>query len=205
MQRESGLQSWLKLPFLYNLLQDATGGNALRRRVLEKHVRASARDKVIDIGCGPARMLAWLPNVEYIGLDTNPDYIASARRTYGSKGTFIVGDTKSLQDDVRFKDADIVIALGVLHHLDDEDAAHCVRFAYDALKEKGRFVCLDACWTPNQSWFSKFVMSHDRGQNVRTEQRYRQLAGKAFTNVDTWVDEKPLRIPYVTVVLECKK
>jgi hypothetical protein len=26
-----------------------------------------------------------------------------------------------------------------------------------------------------------------------------------FTNVDAWVDKKPMRIPYVTVVLECGK
>jgi hypothetical protein len=48
-------------------------------------------------------------------------------------------------------------------------------------------------------------MPHDRGQNVRTEQAYRELAAKVFKNVDTWVDTKPMRIPYVTVVLECQK
>jgi hypothetical protein len=48
-------------------------------------------------------------------------------------------------------------------------------------------------------------MSHDRGRNIRTEQQYRQLAGKIFRNVHSWVDTRPMRIPYVTVVLECKK
>lgn len=143
--------------------------------------------------------------MRYLGLDINPDYISSARRTHGNKGTFIVGDTNSLEGDQRFKDADVVIALGLLHHLDDAEAAHCIRFAYDALKESGRFVCLDGCWIPNQSSFSKYVMSHDRGQNVRTEHQYRQLAAKVFRNVNAWVDSKAMRIPYVTVVLECQK
>jgi hypothetical protein len=48
-------------------------------------------------------------------------------------------------------------------------------------------------------------MSMDRGQNVRTEQEYRHLAETAFRKVDTWVDIKPLGIPYLTVVLECQK
>jgi ubiquinone/menaquinone biosynthesis C-methylase UbiE len=205
MEDNSGLQRWLKVPCLYNLLQDAIGGNALRRKVIQRHVQAKPGDKIIDVGCGPAQILPWLPEIEYLGFDINPSYIASAKRVHGNKGTFVVGDTKSLWEDSRFRDADIVIGLGILHHLDDDDAEHCIRFAHRALKPTGRFVCLDACWIANQGFVSKYVMSRDRGQNVRTEQAYRQLAAKVFKKVDTWVDAKPMRIPYVTVVLECHK
>ena len=205
MQSNAGLLRWLKAPFLYNLFQGVVGGNALRRRIIQNRARARSGDKVIDIGCGPAQALQSLPDVEYLGLDINPDYIAFARRTYGSKGTFVVGDTRSLWGDSRFKDADIAIAVGVLHHLDDEEAADCIRFAYDALKRGGRLICHDACWISNQGVLSKCIMSHDRGRNIRTEQQYRQLAGKIFQNVHAWVDTKPLRIPYVTIVLECEK
>ena len=205
MQSDSGLLRWLKVPFLYNVFQGVVGGNALRRRIIQNHVRAKAGDKVIDIGCGPAQALQSLPDVEYLGLDINPNYIAFARRTYGGKGTFIVGDTRSLRGDSRFKDADIVIAVAVLHHLDDEEAADCIRFAYDALKSGGRFIFHDPCWIRNQEAFSKYIMSVDRGRSIRTEEAYRQLAGKIFNKLDAWVNTKPLRIPYVTIVLECEK
>src|SRR5207249_10691542 len=205
MQSDSGLLRWLNVPFVYNAFSAAVGANALRRRLIENHVRAKPGDKVIDVGCGSALALQWLPEVQYMGLDINPDCVAFARRTYGAKGTFIGGDVASLRADSRFRDADIVMALGVLHHLDDEDATHCIRFAYDALKERGRLVCLDGCWIPDQGLFSRYVMSYDRGRNIRTEQQYRELAGKVFTNVDAWVDKNPMRIPYVTVVLECQK
>src|SRR5439155_26432553 len=121
-------------------------------------------DKVIDIGCGTARVLQSLPAVKYFGLDISPDYIAFARRTYGDKGTFVVGDMRSLRGDSRFKDADIVIAIAVLHHLYDEEAADCIGFAYDALKRGGRLVCFDACWIRNQVVVCKWVMSRDRGR-----------------------------------------
>jgi SAM-dependent methyltransferase len=205
MQSDSGLLRWLKVPFLYNVFQGAVGGNALRRRIIQNHVRAKAGDKVIDIGCGPAQALQCLPDVQYFGFDINPDYIASAEHMYGSKGSFVVGDTHSLRNDSRFKDADIVMAVGVLHHLDDEDAAGCIQFAHDALKTGGRFVTHDACWIPNQGAFSRYIMSKDRGRNIRTEQEYRQLAAKVFKNVHASVDTAPMRIPYVTVVLECEK
>jgi SAM-dependent methyltransferase len=205
MQSDAGLLRWLKAPFLYNLFQGVVGGNALRRRIIQNRARARSGDKVIDIGCGPAQALQSLPDVEYLGLDINPDYIAFARQTHGSKGTFVVGDTRSLRGDPQFSDADVVMAIGVLHHLDDGETADCIQFAYDALKSGGRFITHDACWIPNQGAFSRFIMSKDRGRNIRTEQQYRQLAGKIFRNVHAWVDTKPLRIPYVTILLECEK
>src|SRR6266478_2110609 len=205
MQSNAGLLRWLKVPFLYNLFQGVVGGNALRRRIIQNHARARPGDKVIDIGCGPAQALQSLADVEYLGLDIDPDYIAFARRTYGDKGTFVVGDTRSLRSDSRFKDADIVIAVSVLHHLDDEEAADCIGFAHNALKTGGRFITHDACWIANQGAFSRYIISKDRGRNIRTEQEYRRLAGKIFRNVHAWVDTKPMRIPYVTIVLECEK
>src|SRR5438093_9359769 len=106
MQSHSGLLRWLKVPFLYNVFQAAVGGNALRRRLIQNHARARPGDKVIDIGCGPAQALQSLPDVEYLGLDIDPDYIAFARRTYGDKGTFVIADPRSHQSQSRFKAAE---------------------------------------------------------------------------------------------------
>jgi SAM-dependent methyltransferase len=205
MQRNSGLQRWLTSPRLYDLFQDAIGGNALRRRFIRNHVRAKAGDKIVDIGCGPAQILPWLPPVEYLGLDVNSACIASAERRYAGKGTFVVGDPRSLWDDPRFRNADIVMGLGILHHLDDDEALHCLRFAHGALKSGGRFVCFEACWVPGQGFLSRYIMSKDRGQNIRTEQMYRQLVGSVFKNVNAWIDTKSMRIPYVIIFLECQK
>lgn len=205
MQSDSGLLGWLKVPSVYNLFSAAIGGNVLRRSLIQTHVRAKPGDKLIDIGCGSAQVLRDLPRVDYIGIDINPEYIAFARRTYGSKGTFLVGDTQSFRDQPRFKDADIVMAFGLLHHLNDDEAANCLQFAYDVLNTKGRFICHEACWVPKQGAFSKYIMSIDRGRSIRTEEQYRELAGKVFSKVDAWVNTNPLRIPYVTIVLECEK
>ena len=205
MQSDSGILRWLRVPFLYNLFQEAAGANAVRRALIRNHVRPKVGDKLIDIGCGTAQILQCLPEVEYLGLDTNPSILRSAKRTHGSKGTFVVGDTQSLRDDSRFKDADIVMAIAVLHHLDDQDAVHCIRFAYDALKMSGRFICLEPCWVPNQGALSRFVMANDRGRNIRTEQQYRELSTRVFRNVTARVDTNPARIPYVNVVLKCEK
>jgi len=205
MQSESGLLRWLNVPSVYNAFSAVVGANALRRRLIQNHVRAKPGSKVIDIGCGSGPALQWLPEVQYLGFDTNSDYIVFAQKTHGARGTFVVGDVRSLRSDSRFREADIVMALGLLHHLDDREAGDCIQFAHDALKPKGRFVCHEACWIPNQGSVSKYIMGSDRGRNIRTEQQYRDLAGKVFSKIEAHVDTKPMRIPYVTIVLECEK
>src|SRR5438552_17306449 len=105
MQSDSGLLGWLKNPSVYNVFSAAAGGNVLRRSLIQNHVRAKPGDKVIDIGCGSAEVLRYLPDVDYVGIDTNPDYIAFARRTYSSKAIFLIGDTQSVRSDARVKGA----------------------------------------------------------------------------------------------------
>jgi len=74
---------------------------------------------------------------EYIGFDVNGSYIAAAQGKYGDRGTFVVGDTRAIWDNPRFPGGGHCHWMGILHHLDDEQAAHCIRFAHRALKQGG--------------------------------------------------------------------
>lgn len=205
MEESSGLRSLLKIPAVYNLFQEIVGGNAARRRFIKDHVRARPGDRVVDIGCGPAQLLSWLPDVNYVGFDVSESYIAAAQRRYGAYGTFIVGDTTTLWDDIRVKDADIVICSAILHHLDDDKALHLMRFAHHILKRRGRLVSGDPCWIPNQGRLSRWVTSRDRGKNIRAVSEYCRLAEQVFQNVTAVVHRSPLRIPGPGCALECEK
>ena len=165
----------MRVPRLYDLFQDLIGGNKLRRWFIQSHVRAKPGDKIIDIGCGPGQIFPWLPSVNYLGLDINPSYIAAANKNYGNKATFVTGDVETVWNDDRFRSADIVIGLGILHHLDDAQASRCIQFAHRCLKERGRFVCLEASWLKDQGFLSRYIMSRDRGQHIRTQESYRDL------------------------------
>jgi len=91
MQSDSGLLRWLNVPFVYNAFSAAVGANALRRRLIENHVRAKPGDKVIDIGCGSALALQWLPEVQYVGLDINPASVAFTRPPHGAEAPAVCG------------------------------------------------------------------------------------------------------------------
>ena len=160
---------------------------------------------MVDIGCGPAQLLEWLPPVQYVGLDTNAAYIEDAKKKYGNAGVFLVGNTHTLRGDSHFQNADIAMCCGVLHHLNDEDALDLIRFSHEILKPGGRFLALEAAYLPGQGLLSRWIVSKDRGMYVRTEAAYKELASRCFAQVKTRPDLHPLRIPYAGLTLECVK
>ena len=74
---------------------------------------------------------------------------------------------------------DIVLALGVLHHLDDNEALTLFQIAHDAMKPGGRLVTIDGVWTDDQSHIVKYLLSRDRGRFVRSEAGYQGIGGKS--------------------------
>ena len=205
MEDNTGLKCILQDFFIYNFFQEIVGGNEARRKLVTDFVKVKPRQRVVEIGCGPAQLLRWLPAVEYIGFDTNKAYIDAAQKKYGRCGLFLVGDTKSLEDDERLLNADVVICSAILHHLDDGEAVHAMKFVYKILKRGGRLICGEPCRVPHQGIISRWIMSNDRGKNIRTEHGYQKLVKQVFSNVRMTLDPRPLRIPSASVYMECIK
>jgi SAM-dependent methyltransferase len=156
----------------------------------------------LDIGCGPGDVLDYLPNVDYLGLDLSPKYVESARVRFGSRGRFLC---KSVEEMVIEEPAsfDIVMANGVVHHLDDTSATHLYRMAHVALKPAGRFVTLDPAFAEGQSPLARILVGNDRGEFVRTSEGYAALASRVFPDVRVSVRHDLLRVPYTHAILEC--
>jgi SAM-dependent methyltransferase len=206
MQNDSGLHSLLALPLIYTVSQELIGAHRWRKKFIREVVRPADGDKVIDIGCGPAQMLAWLPEETcYAGLDVSAAYIESAKKRYGRRGVFLTGHTGTLRGHEALRDADIVLCCGVLHHLNDSEATDVFSFAREALRAGGRFCALETAWLPGQSRASRWMVGQDRGKNVRTPEEYRVLAERHFTFVNIKPDLHPLRIPYAGLTMECRK
>jgi len=90
-ERKHGLYAALTDPKLYETVQRLLGAESRRRDFAQRFVHAKPGDRVLDIGCVPAHLLAHLPDVEYSGWEPNAAYVAKARKTYGDRGTFHVG------------------------------------------------------------------------------------------------------------------
>jgi len=197
------LRSILNLPWAYELWGSIIGSDEYRKTLVREYIRPRKDDRILDIGCGPGSMVTYLPTSEYIGFDANPEYISSAQRRF-PEVQFIcdrVGEHNLPQSEY----FDIVIALGIVHHLDDPEAAQLFRMAHHALKPEGKLVTLDGVWVDNQSSITRFLLGRDRGRFVRCKDAYVELASKSFSNIQAAVRYDMLRIPYPHLILECRR
>lgn len=200
-QITKGIRGILSHPTLYCAFQNLMGARNIRRRFVEDFVRPFAGATILDIGCGPADILCELSEVDYWGIDPSKAYIQRAKRQYPHRGHFSCQTlTKtSLEKMPRF---DIVMGLGVLHHLDDTYAAQLLALIRQALTTGGRFVSFDPCLVPGQNPIARFLIQHDRGLNVRREPQYRELVAPFFLRTRGEVRHQAL-LPYTHFMMEC--
>jgi len=190
--------------FFYELFHKFIGVDYRNRVLVDEYLRLRPGDSILDIGCGPGNMVPFLPPCTYLGVDASPQYIAAAQRRYGHRGKFICEQVKMhhLQEIGSF---DVVLASGLVHHLDDSEAADLFRLGYEALVPAGRMITVDVCIVPGQSAAKRYFLSRDRGQFVRQKEEYVRLAAAAFSQVRPTVREDVLRLPNTTLFMECTK
>ena len=202
-QINSGAYRFLALPAYYNVVQKTLGGNAARDKVVKRYIKPSAGMSILDIGCGTAEILEHLPiGAHYVGFDASAEYIAHARQRYGTRGRFYqsLATSETLDSPGSY---DLVLASGVLHHLNDEEVAILAATAKLALRLNGKLITLDCAYTPNQNPVARFLISRDRGQNVRSPEGYaRFFSQDKGWNTKVHLCHDLLRVPYTHVVLE---
>src|SRR5690606_23814116 len=103
-----------------------------------------------------------------------------------------------------YRDFDIVLAMGVLHHLDDGEADDLLRMAASALRPGGRFIALDGVLTENQGAIERAIVLRDRGRFVRSADGYERLARARFDDVESRIYHGQLRIPYAHLAMSCR-
>jgi SAM-dependent methyltransferase len=195
------IKSALSIPQAYRFFWRVIGGQNCIQTIVKEHIRPAATSRVLDLGCGPGTVLPFLGACEYTGIDISPEYIESARKNFPEASFLCERISKyTLRNQSYF---DRVLAMGVLHHLDDGEALQLFETAYAALKPGGKLVTLDGVFVPKQSPVARLLLKRDRGEFVREERGYRQMAEKVFSNVNITIRDNLIRIPYSHIIMEC--
>jgi 2-polyprenyl-3-methyl-5-hydroxy-6-metoxy-1,4-benzoquinol methylase len=203
-QINDGIYSLLKWSAIFEGLHSVIVKKNARSILADQYIRANPGDRLLDIGCGPASMRPYLNEVIYIGIDPEPAYIQLARTRHGTHGTFIQAGVQDIADRLH-GDFDIVIAIGVLHHLDDTEAHLLFEMTRKVLKPGGRLVTSDPVLRTPQNPIARLAISFDRGRNVRSQDQYISLAKQCFQRVRPELRSDFMRIPYDHCILVCDK
>lgn len=201
-QVTSGVRAVLSHPAVYEAFQRIMGAKRGREWIVRDLIRPFPGMRILDLGCGPAEILGYLPaDVTYVGYDMSPAYIAAAKTKFGARGTF---HCRRLEESeaAALEPFDVVMGIGVLHHLDDNTARQFMTLAKAALKPSGRVLTLDPCFAPGQNPIARFLISKDRGQHVRDQAGYRALADGKFATVSGGLTHQ-VWIPYTHWTMEC--
>lgn len=199
-ERTSGLYAFLEASWVYDFAQWLVRSRRSRQRFFQRHVEFMPGQRLLDIGCGTASVLSHLPNVDYVGVDIRSKYLRTAQRRFPS-ASFYCGEVDKFLTLNKPEPFNRVLALGVLHHLDDATALCVMQAAARVLDAQGRWVSHDPTYTSQQSAAARWVVNRDRGRYVRTPEQLLELAKSCFTRCRVEIESAPLRIPYTEAVL----
>lgn len=198
----------LAYPAMYTLFQKTISMG--KKSILPEYIDIKAGDKVLDIGCGPADIVANLPDgIEYYGFDASEAYIARARAKYKDRAglTFkcaLVNEDNISADMVEA--FDVVMALNILHHIDDASAKILLRGAVLALKKGGVFFSADGCFIKNQNPIARFLHKHDRGKYVRYFDDQEKLAREVLgDNLELFHRQGLMLLPCDAIIMRYVK
>lgn len=206
-EKKSGLHAIISAPWIYNLVQWAAGARMYREAMVTRYIRPFDGCRVLDIGCGTGEYVHHLAkhckDFEYYGFDGEGVYIDYANDLFKDNPRVHFYHKILTEEEVKeFNNFDIVIATGVMHHLDDPVVISLLRLARLALKPGGRLITYDPGKYDDQNRIEDFFVKHDRGRSIRFEREYAALIAQVFSNYKSWT-------PYLTwfkvrnVVFEC--
>ncbi len=182
---------------VYNWVQRTVGSSTIwshLKDTLETEFTSFQKQDIwVDLGCGTSEFLEYIPdNIQYIGIDNNPEYIRYARSKfqYRKNCTFICGNWSTM---VWQKNTRVISVLGLLHHLSDEQVKEVLALSWNHLSEGGCLISLDGCPTNESGLAERFFYWIDRGNYIRTKEH---LCSLFPTNVQSTLHSNWLKVPY---------
>jgi ubiquinone/menaquinone biosynthesis C-methylase UbiE len=79
---------------------------------------------------------------------------------------------------------DVIFSLGLFHHLDDKEFVKAPQEVRRVMKDDGVFINIDNIWPTSKLRIpALLVRLMDRGKNVRTERKQKQIISSVFPHV----------------------
>lgn len=196
----------LSVPFGYQLFQRVCGAEKMRKIFTREYIRPHPGSSILDIGCGTADIRPYLGNsISYIGIDLSESYIEHNRSKYsGTPSTTFV--CKNLNDYVRDAPSyDIILLMGVLHHIDDQMVCELLSMLPQLLRSNGRVITMDGCYTDNLTSFERMLLRNDRGKFVRSLPEWDALFSKCLPGAAFEIRKDLYYLPFNVILFQYQR
>jgi SAM-dependent methyltransferase len=165
----------LERSFVYRAWQRPFAERKLAPIVAQGDIARARR--VLDVGCGPGTNAPHFEHADYLGIDINEDYVASAARRFGRR--FIAADVTSyvVEGDGRF---DFILVNSLLHHLATPAIRPLLAHLARLLADDGHIHILDLVLPVERYSISRALARADRGDFPRPLDEWRTIFGEAL-------------------------
>jgi len=162
-------------------------------------------DKFENMGAQMVREVASKTNDKAGDGTTTATVLAQAIYTNGLK--LVEAHHRALTADAaaEFEPFDLIMAIGVLHHLDDQEAELLFQVAHGALRQGGRLITCDGTFVSGQSLTARTLLKLDRGRHVRSPEAYEAIARRVFPCVEASVHHDLNSFQYTHCVMNCTR
>ena len=181
---------------IYDLFQVVIGGYTVRRQTIVDAVGSNSGLSVLDLGCGTGIASQWLNCSNYMGIDLDPGYLERAKSLNSKDCLFVLGSAQDVSTLARDRKFDIVLLIGIMHHLKFEDCAPLLRDVAGLLNDGGQLIGMEPSFFVGQSWLTRTITQMDRGKNILHQEEWEQLLSECFPHIDVRVASNLMRIPY---------
>lgn len=138
---------------------------------VERFLRHEDIRRVLDVGCGPGTNAQRFAGAEYVGVDINERYLATARLRY--RGRFIQADLETA-DVSSLGGFDTILVNSFLHHLPDDAVDRVLRQLHTLLAPGGCVHILELV-LPERRSLARMMARLDRGRYARPLSAWREL------------------------------
>ena len=192
----------LEYDFPYDAFQTCVGSYKFRDRFL-KSIEFLPNSKILELGCGTGITLKTIRNNDYIGIDLSEKYLIKASRRKESS-LLINGDValSKTYENLNTKKNDVVLALALWHHLDDEQMIRTLENVYKISEEGISIFSLDPFIDEKTGLSAAWIAKNDRGRFLRSAGHLKEISEAVGFKFSYEISRRELYIP--TNVIKCQ-